>query len=90
MPNKKKDKKATDASNKAVIAGVTEEMAQPRMSKSARIISDQRIHARDGKPVQSKIPPTTDSSLNSFSALTQSWTSLPCSPPRRRYSASTR
>jgi hypothetical protein len=51
MPNNKKDKKATDASNKAVIAGVTEEMAQPRMPKSVRIITEKQIHARDGKPV---------------------------------------
>jgi hypothetical protein len=51
MRNKKKDKQGKEASNKAVIASVTEEMAQPRMAKSARITTDKQIHARDGKPV---------------------------------------
>jgi hypothetical protein len=51
MSNKKRDKKAKEASNKAVIASVTEEMAQPRMTKSARIKTEKQIHARGGKPV---------------------------------------
>jgi hypothetical protein len=49
MRNKKKDKKAKEASNKAVLASVTEEMAQPRLAKSARITTDKQINARDGK-----------------------------------------
>ena len=36
MRNKEKDKKAREASNKAILASVTEEMAQPRMAESAR------------------------------------------------------
>jgi len=51
MRNKKKDKKAKKASNKAAIADVTEEMAQPRMAKSARITTEKQIHARGGKRV---------------------------------------
>jgi hypothetical protein len=49
MHNKKK---ANEASNKAVIASVTEEMAHPRIAKSARITVDKQIHARDGKSVK--------------------------------------
>ena len=49
MRNKKKDKKAKEASNKAVIASVTEEMALPRMTQSARITTDKQIHARNGR-----------------------------------------
>jgi hypothetical protein len=51
MRNKKKNKKAKEASNKAVIASVTGEMAQPRMSNSARITTKKQIHVRHGKPV---------------------------------------
>jgi hypothetical protein len=51
MRNKKKDKEAKEASNKAVIVSVTEEMAQLRMSKSARITTEKQIHVRSGKPV---------------------------------------
>jgi hypothetical protein len=51
MGNKKKDKKAKEASNKAVIADVTEEMAQPRMAKSAQIMTDKQMNARGRKPV---------------------------------------
>jgi hypothetical protein len=51
MRNKKKDKEAKEASNKAAIASVTEEMAQPRIAKSARITTDKQIHARGRKPV---------------------------------------
>jgi hypothetical protein len=49
MHNKKK---ANEASNKAVIASVTVEMAHPRIAKSARITVDKQIHARDGKSVK--------------------------------------
>lgn len=51
MRNKKKDKEAKKASDKAVIVSVTEEMAQPRIVKSARIIIDKQIHASYGKSV---------------------------------------
>ena len=51
MRNKEKDKKAREASNKAILASVTEEMAQPRMAESAKIKTDEQINARDGKPV---------------------------------------
>ena len=56
MHNKKE---ANEASDKAVIASVVEEMAQPRMAKSARMTTDKQIHARDGKPVQCESPPKT-------------------------------
>ena len=59
MRKKKKDKKAKEASDKAIIASVTEEMAQPRMTQSARITTDKQIYARDGKSVWREIPPTT-------------------------------
>jgi hypothetical protein len=58
MRNKKKNQEAMEASSKAVIASLTEEMAQPRMVKSARITTYKRIHARDGKTVYCEIPPT--------------------------------
>jgi hypothetical protein len=48
--NKKKDKKAKEASDKAIMASVTEEMAEPRMSKSASIETDKQNHARNAKP----------------------------------------
>ena len=51
MRNKKRYKKAKEASNKAIMASVTVEMGQPRMAKSARIATDKQINARDGKPV---------------------------------------
>ena len=51
MRSKKKDKKAKEASNKAILASVSEEMAQPRMAQSARIATDKQINARDGKSV---------------------------------------
>jgi hypothetical protein len=50
MRKKKKDKKAQEASDKAIMSIVTEEMAQPRMAESARIIIDKQISPRDGKP----------------------------------------
>jgi hypothetical protein len=51
MRNNKNDKKAKEISDKAIIASVTEEMAQPRMAESAKIKTDEQINARDGKPV---------------------------------------
>ena len=59
MHHKKKEKKAKEASNKAIMISVTEEMAQPRMTLSARIANDKRIHASDVKPAWCKIPPAT-------------------------------
>ena len=59
MRNKKKDKKAKERSNKETMASVTDEMAQPRMSKSARIETDKQINVRDGKLVYREIPPAT-------------------------------
>jgi hypothetical protein len=50
MRNKKIDKKAQEASDKAIMASVTEEMAQPRMAESARIMTDKQITGKDGKP----------------------------------------
>lgn len=48
MRNKEKDKKAREASNKAILARVTEEMAQPRMAESARKQIDKQMNARNG------------------------------------------
>ena len=59
MRAKKKDKHAKETSDKAILASVTEEMAQPRMTRSARITTDKQIHARDGKSVWREIPPPT-------------------------------
>ena len=50
MRNKKKEKKAKEASDKAIMSSVTEEMAQPRMAQSARIATDKRIQSSDVKP----------------------------------------
>ena len=51
MRKKKNDKKAKQASDKAIIASVTEEMARPRMAESAKIETDKQINATDGEPV---------------------------------------
>jgi len=51
MRNKEKDKKAREASNRAILASVTEEMAQPRMAESARIEIDKQMNASNGKRV---------------------------------------
>jgi hypothetical protein len=48
MPNKKKVKKAKESSDKAIMVSVTEEMAQPRMTRSARIATE-KSDAMDGK-----------------------------------------
>ena len=50
MP-KKKDKHAKETSDKAILASVTEEMAQPRVAKSAAIRTEKKISVPDGKPV---------------------------------------
>jgi hypothetical protein len=50
MRDKKKDRKAKIASNKVLLASVTEEMAQPRMAKSASRKSDKQMNAWDGRP----------------------------------------
>jgi hypothetical protein len=53
MRSKKRDRKAKIASNKVLLASVTKEMAQPRMTQSAqiKIEVDKQIKARDGEPV---------------------------------------
>jgi hypothetical protein len=49
MRSKKKGKKAKEASNKAILASVTAEMALPRLAKSAQIQTDKRSNAKDAK-----------------------------------------
>jgi hypothetical protein len=49
MRNKKKDTKTPEASDKAVMASVVEEMAKPRMTKSASMKIDKQINAKEGK-----------------------------------------
>jgi hypothetical protein len=51
MRAKKKDKKAKETSDKATLARVTDEMAQPRVAKSAAIKTDKSMSAQGGKPV---------------------------------------
>jgi hypothetical protein len=51
MRNKKRGKKAKETSDKTILATVTEEMAQPRVAKSAAIRAEKQISAPDGKPV---------------------------------------
>jgi hypothetical protein len=51
MRNKKKNRKAKIASQKILLASVTEEMAQPRMAKSASIKTGKQMTTRDGKHV---------------------------------------
>ena len=50
MNNKKRDRKAKIASNKVLLASVTKEMAQPRMTQSAQIKTEKQIKPRDGGP----------------------------------------
>jgi hypothetical protein len=50
MRNKKKDRKAQEASDKAIMASVAEEMGQPRVAKSASTRMDKQINARNAKP----------------------------------------
>ena len=49
MRSKKKAKKAKEASEKAILASVTAEMALPRFAKSAQIQTDKLSNARVGK-----------------------------------------
>jgi hypothetical protein len=51
MRLKNKGKKAKAVSNKAFIASITNEMAQPRMTESARLKADKPIEPCDGKRV---------------------------------------
>jgi Cu/Zn superoxide dismutase len=50
MHREKKDEEAGVASYKAVVAGVKEEMAQPRIAKSARANADEQSKKSHGKP----------------------------------------
>jgi hypothetical protein len=50
MGNKKRDRKAKIASQKKLLASVTKQMAQPRMSKSASTGTDKQNDARNVKP----------------------------------------
>ena len=45
MRSKKKDKKAKEESNEAILASVGKEMAQPRVAKSAQIQNNKQMHA---------------------------------------------
>jgi len=51
MGNKKRDKAAKIALDKVLLASVTKEMAQPRMTHSAQIKTDRLIKPRDREPV---------------------------------------
>jgi hypothetical protein len=57
MRHKNKGKKTRATSDKAIIASVTEEMAQPRMTQSVQIKTDKQIKPRDGERVLCEIPP---------------------------------
>ncbi len=59
MRSKRRDRKAKIASKKVLLASVTKEMAQPRMTQSAqvKIKIDKQIKQRDGEPLKSEIPP---------------------------------
>jgi hypothetical protein len=50
MRSDKKDQKTREASHKAVVAGVTEEMTQPRIAISARADADEKTKESHGKP----------------------------------------
>ena len=50
MRSEKKEGKARESSYKAVVAGVKEEMAQPRIAKSARANADEQSKKSHGKP----------------------------------------
>ena len=50
MRNKTKSKKSEPASDSAVLASVTKEMAQPRVAESAQLITDEQNKRRRGKP----------------------------------------
>jgi hypothetical protein len=50
MHREKKDKKAREVSDKAVVASLTEEMTQSRIAKSARADVDEQGNERHVKP----------------------------------------
>jgi hypothetical protein len=50
MHNKKTERKAKIASNKALLASVTKGMAQPRMAQSARTKTEKQIKPNDSEP----------------------------------------
>ena len=50
MPRNTKDRKAKIKSNKALLASVIEEMAQPRVAESAQLIADEQSKKRHGQP----------------------------------------
>jgi hypothetical protein len=50
MRSDEKNKKTGEESYKAVVASVTEEMAQARTAKSARVGADELIKKSHGKP----------------------------------------
>jgi hypothetical protein len=49
MRNKKKDTSPKEASHRAIMAAVTEEMKQPRMTKSARVEADAQSKNKHGE-----------------------------------------
>jgi hypothetical protein len=49
MRNKKRDKKAREVSDRAVVASLTEEMTQSRIAKSAQADADEQSKERHGK-----------------------------------------
>ena len=51
MRHKKEGRKAQIAANKVLLASVKEEMAQPRMSKSAKMKIDKQSKPTDGERV---------------------------------------
>jgi hypothetical protein len=50
MRREKKDEKAKEGSHKAVVAGVTEEMTQPRIARSALADADEQSKESHRKP----------------------------------------
>jgi hypothetical protein len=57
MGHRNKGKKARAASNKAIMASVTKEMAKPRMTQSVQIKIDKQIKVRDGAHLHFETPP---------------------------------
>jgi hypothetical protein len=51
MRNKKRDRKAQTAASKAILASVSEEMAQPRMAKSVQLKTDKQKRSTGGRSV---------------------------------------
>ena len=49
MRAKKKEKKAKEISDKAILASITEEMAQPRVAKSAEIKLTSRMRRMESR-----------------------------------------